>query len=225
MLDRRQDIVVIGRLTEKMQTALIVEHNSPIYTLKDIKNAHIAYQGTTDALIKVFRLAAHLSPQDAQGVVFKTGFSKMFAPYQDPPIAGILAPVPITVATLHQDNIQTRVIPLTGVPDMDDVVMVVKKTSSYPAIFKDFLKTLGEVQRWIKTNPKDAMQAVQDGERPITNPLFLSALPETIPYLAQYPDRLSKKQYHTVGAFLKTAGVVHLPFDDTSMVLLHIDHP
>jgi putative hydroxymethylpyrimidine transport system substrate-binding protein len=95
-----------------------------------------------------------------------------------------------------------------GVPQMDDLIMVVNKDAAHDPRFPKFLAAVKEGAAYIKAHPDDAWKLFTRAYPDLDNKLNHDAWFVTTPYFAADPAELDAEKYRRFGEFLVARKVI-----------------
>lgn len=204
-------LVRIGTLVDTPFNSLAVLKDSGIKTIADLKGKKIGYSvsGFEDALLSTMLQSAGLSLKDVELVNINWALSASLMSKKVDAVIGAYRNFELHELRLHQHDGVAFFPEEYGVPNFEELTLVVHKDRVNAPKIAKFLTAIDKATAYIKSNPEQAWQDfISYKPKELDNELNHLAWNDTYPKFTDNTRKLNQATYQNVANFLLEKGLI-----------------
>lgn len=204
-------LVRIGTLVDTPFNSLAVLKDSGIKTIADLKGKKIGYSvsGFEDALLSTMLQSAGLSLKDVELVNINWALSASLMSKKVDAVIGAYRNFELHELRLHQHDGVAFFPEEYGVPNFEELTLVVHKDRVNDPKIAKFLTAIDKATAYIKSNPEQAWQDfISYKPKELDNELNHLAWNDTYPKFTDNTRKLNQATYQNVANFLLEKGLI-----------------
>lgn len=204
-------LVRIGTLVDTPFNSLAVLKDSGIKTIADLKGKKIGYSvsGFEDALLSTMLQSAGLSLKDVELVNINWALSASLMSKKVDAVIGAYRNFELHELRLHQHDGVAFFPEEYGVPNFEELTLVVHKDRVNDPKIAKFLTAIDKATAYIKSNPEQAWQDfISYKPKELDNELNHLAWNDTYPKFTDNTRKLNQATYQDVANFLLEKGLI-----------------
>jgi len=202
-------LAYIGSLIDHPLTCLAVLKDSPIKSIKDLKDKKIGYSigGVNNIMLKTMLEYNHLSLSDVISINVHYSLSQALLSKKVDAVTGLMRNFETIQMDLNKHPVRTFYPEQNGVPNYDELIFIVNKNNLHDPRWKRFLTAVKQGDEYLQKHPEEMWNAFAKQHPELNDELNHRAWMATLPYFSRDPATFNKKQWLVFESFMKKNGI------------------
>jgi len=209
-VDRGLPLVRIASLVATPLSCLVVQANSKIHTIAELKGKRIGYStsGMDSTTLTTMLQYAGVDVKDVELVNVRYNLTQALLTHKVDAINGMMRNFELT--QMQQADMPGRAFfpEENGMPSYDELVIVAKRDTLNDLRFPAFLRALEQGVQYLVNHPQETWQQFAKDHPELNNELNKQAWFATLPRFALRPAALDQGRYEKLAYFLLQKGLI-----------------